>query len=142
MNLKKLTKETLLENIGVLTEVDSAIKSDEHWRHENFLVELDGKWDNSYVALNEDIIVGFIVCSKKNESTLHIHRFAVREEFQHMGVGTQLITKVISSTGSKIKHITLKVKASNIIAQDFYKSFEFKYLYSEDENYVYERLLI
>lgn len=142
MNLKKLTKETLLENIGVLTEIDSAIKTDEHWGHENFLVELDGKWDNSYVALKEGTIVGFIVCSKKNESTLHIHRFAVREEFQHMGVGTQLITKVISSTSKKIIHITLKVKADNIMAQNFYSGLGFNYLYSDDLNYVYERLLI
>jgi len=141
MNIKKLTKEMLLENIGALTEIDSVIKTDERWGHENFLVELNGKWDNSYVALKEDIIAGFIICSKKNESTLHIHRFAVREEFQHMGVGTQLITKVIGSTSSKINRITLKVKADNNVVQNFYTKLGFKYINSEDKNYVYERLL-
>lgn len=141
MNIERLTKKTLIENIGELIEIDSAIKIDERWKNENFLIELYGKWDNSYVALRENTITGFIICSIKNETTLHIHRFSVREEFQNMGVGTQLITAVINSANIKINRITLKVKVDNIRAHNFYDRFGFKYLDSENKNYVYERLL-
>ncbi|MCQ1535493.1 GNAT family N-acetyltransferase [Methanosarcina sp. KYL-1] len=141
MNIIKLTKEILLENIEELIEIDSVIKINERWRHENFLVELNGKWDNSYVALREDTVAGFIICSIKNERTLHIHRFAVRKEFQNMGVGTQLITKVINSTNHKLNSITLKVKTDNATAHNFYEKSGFKRAYSENENYIYQRLL-
>lgn len=141
MIIKRLTKETLLANIEILTEIDSVIKIDEHWGHENFLIELNGKWDNSYIALEENIIAGFIICSKKNKNTLHIHRLAVREKFQFMGIGTRLIANVINSTDSEINRVTLKVKADNITAQRFYVKVGFKYSYTEDKNYVYERLL-
>lgn len=141
MNIITLTRQTLLENIEELVEVDRVIKIDKNWRYENFLAELSGKWNNSYIALRENTIAGFIICSIKDETTLHIHRLAIRREFQNMGIGTKLVTHVINSTNSKINRLTLKVKADNIMAQSFYNRLGFEYKRLEDQKYIYQRLL-
>ena len=141
MNIITLTRQTLLENIEELVEVDRVIKIDKNWRYENFLAELSGKWNNSYIALRENTIAGFIICSIKDETTLHIHRLAIRREFQNMGIGTKLVTHVINSTNSKINRLTLKVTADNIMAQSFYNRLGFEYKRLEDQKYIYQRLL-
>lgn len=126
MKIKKLTKKVLQENIDDLMKIDQVIDEENHWEYENFFIELYGKWDNSYIALKDEFIQGFIVCSIKNKNRLHIHRLAVKKESQSTGVGAQLINEVINSRSNDIRLITLKVNISNKIAQSFYTKFGFE----------------
>lgn len=139
MIIKKLTRKNLIENIRELIEIDHVIKADDQWDEEQFLLELDGKWSNSFIALINKRIVGFIICSKKNKNTLHIHRLAVRNEYTRKGVGTQLIEKVINNADINLEYITLKVRDDNKNGQQFYEKCKFYKFFHEDDKYIYRR---
>jgi len=141
MNLQKISKEHLYEIINQLIELDLVIETDEHWGAENFFVDLDRKWDNSFVAYMDGIIIGFIICSIKNGNVLHIHRLVVGKEYHNKGIGAMLTTQVINNTNRDIKSVTLKVDMNNTPAQDFYKKLGFKYVHSEANNFVYGMML-
>lgn len=142
MKITRLTRDDLLKNMDVFLEIDSITDADECWQSDNFLMELDGKWDNSYVVWMNGKVVGYIICSQKNEEVLHIHRFAVSHEYQKMGIGTQLVRRIIENfVNAGIKCVTLKVRNENCYAQKFYEKNDFKQLHSEGNNYVYGRML-
>ena len=144
IKILNLRKEIILENIEELVKLDQFIEIGERWGNEHFLMELDGKWDNSFAALVREKIVGFIICSLKSKNTLHIHRLVVNKEYQKIGVGTQLITQVInrlSTINNNISYITLKVEKNNTLLQKFYEINKFKRLNIENKNYIYRRIL-
>ena len=140
----KLTKKIVLKNIKELVDLDQVVETNERWGHDHFLMELAGKWDNSFAVFDGEKIIGFIVCSIKIMDTLHIHRLAVKKEYQKMGVGTQLIGQVIDRLEkecSNISFITLKVGKINYYAQKFYEKNGFRRLSIENTNYIYRRML-
>ena len=125
MKIVHLNREKVLANIDRLIEIDKII-SDDSWTVDNFLMDLDHKWEFSLIALENDQIIGFLICSTK-ENNLHIHRIAVSLECQRKKVGSALIAHLLADCyKSHINSITLKVRDFNTNAQRFYEKLEFK----------------
>ena len=139
MRIVRLSKKKVSDNINRLMEIDKVIL-DEPWVEDNFLMELKGKGEHSLVALEDANIVGFVICSMKEEN-LHIHRLAVSPEYQGRGVGTLLIEHVFINCNEHdlIKYITVKTKKDNENAQRFYEGHGFKRIGTDGPNYVYKR---
>ena len=140
MKIIHLNKELVLENIGRLIEIDRAIIDEEGtWTLDNFLMELNHKWDYSRVAFIDNRIVGFVICSIKADN-LHIHRLAVSPEYQGRGVGTSLIEHLfINCNEHNIKYVTVKSKKTNEKSQRFYERRGFKRIGTDGLNYIYKR---
>lgn len=129
-----------IENMNRLIEIDKVIL-DEPWVEDNFLMALNGKWENSFVALEDADIVGFVICSVKGDN-MHIHRFAVAREYQGRGVGTLLIEHLfINCNEHNIVYVTVKSKKTNEKAQRFYERRSFKRIGTDGPNYVYKRVI-
>jgi ribosomal-protein-alanine N-acetyltransferase len=131
-----LDKEMTLENIDDLIKIDKIIQ-DDHWTEENFLRDLDRKWEFSLVALENNHIIGFLICSVK-ENNIHINRVAVSQEYQHKKIGRILMETLFADCNEYgVKRITLKVKYSNPEAISFYEKLGFKKVGVEGSRYFY-----
>lgn len=142
MKIVRLDKERILENIDRLIEIDSAIFDEEGtWTLDNFLMDLDYKWDYSLTVLIANQIVGFIVCSVKDDN-LHIHRLAILPEYQMNKIGGRLLDCVCDLCVKYcLKYVTLQVKKFNINAQRFYERYGFEMIGSNGPNYVYKKVM-
>lgn len=136
MRIVKLTKEMVKENIKRLVEIDGVIEGDS-WNIDNFLMDLEGKWDYSYVAVVDNEIVGFVICSIKGDA-LYVHRMGVLSEYQGKGVGGSLLEYIAELCQKEdMKHIILQVKKFSLKGQRFYESKKFSRVGDNGPNYVY-----
>ena len=141
MSISKLTKGMILKNISEFIEIDNLINTDERWQYDNFIIDLNGKWDNSYVFLVDSEITGYIICSIKDEANLHIHRLAIKERYQNTGIGSELVSKVINNASECIKYVTLKVNKDNNVAKRFYEKNKFINICLIGDNNIYRKEL-
>lgn len=139
MSILKLTKGMISERISELIEIDKVINTDERWQYDNFVIDLDAKWDNSYVFFENSEIAGYIICSIKNKGHLYIHRFAIKKEYQNRGIGSKLINETIKNADIEIKYLTLKVRIDNIIAKRFYEKNKFRNIGLVGNNNIYRK---
>lgn len=101
--------------------------SHEEWGEKEFLMDLPDKWklSHSVVGANNELI-GFLIASRKGDCA-HIHRFAVREKWRHMGVGKRLFQRfVISVKREGLQWVTLTVGAENQEGILFYRQLGFQ----------------
>ena len=141
MKILHLDKEMVTENMDRLMEIDRAIIMDDPWTAYNFLMDLEGKWEFSLVALENNIIIGFLICSVRGNN-IHIHRIAISPEHQRRKVGSALIEHLVTDCyKSGINSITLKVRDFNINAQKFYEKLGFRKIASHGFRYLYGREL-
>jgi ribosomal-protein-alanine acetyltransferase len=140
MKITHLDEHTVLKNINDLIKLDKLIP-DDPWTANNFLKDLDRKWEFSLIAIENGIIIGFMICSVK-ENNLHVHRIAVSPEFQKKKIGRALIKNLYADCHkSGIKRITLKVKDFNLGAIRFYEKHGFKKVELECSRYLCEKEL-
>ncbi|MHC1755339.1 MAG: GNAT family N-acetyltransferase [Methanosarcina sp.] len=139
MSILKLTKGMISERISEFIEIDKVINTDERWQYDNFIIDLDGKWDNSYVFFSGSEIAGYIICSIKNKESLHIHRLAIKQKYQRKSIGRELINEVFRNADKYIKYITLKVRKDNIIAKRFYEKNNFRNICLMGDNNIYRK---
>lgn len=139
MSILKLTKGMISEKISEFIEIDRVINTDERWQYDNFIIDLDGKWDNSYVFFENNEIAGYIICSIKDKEGLHIHRFAIRKEYQNRGIGSELINEMIKNVDKEVRYLTLKVRTDNIVAKRFYEKNKFRNIGLIDNNNIYRK---
>jgi len=142
MRIIKLNQRLIRENIERLIEIDSIIIDEEGtWTLDNFLMELNHKWDYSFAMLVDDQIVGFIICSVKGNS-LYIHRLAVLPEYQGKKIGSTLLKYICEiCLKQNMNSVTLQVKKFNIEAQRFYERHGFERIGSNGPNYVYKKVI-
>jgi ribosomal protein S18 acetylase RimI-like enzyme len=76
-----------------------------------------------WVAKQGDIVGGFVE-AKKDEEKNRIRAFYILPEYQHKGLCTELITKVLELFGNE-KLISCEVANYNVEAISFYKKFGF-----------------
>lgn len=134
MIIERLDKEKAIKNIKELIKIDNVIQ-DDPWKEDNFLLSLNYKWELSLIALEKNEIIGFLICSLK-ENSIHIHRIAVIPEYQNKKVGSLLMETLIDNCNKlEIKKVTLKVKNNNYDAFKFYKKLGFKILGIENSRY-------
>lgn len=137
-----LTLDRLQEFMPYLLDIDAQTLG-ETWTDSNFSYDLPHKWDFSFFATCDDQkISGFVIASRKPGS-IHIHRLAVAKNLQGMGIGKQLVEKIIrKTTNEKLNRITLKVSKYNTTAVSFYQKLGFLVFIDEGDNHYMELKLI
>jgi ribosomal-protein-alanine N-acetyltransferase len=105
------------------TEQDSF---DYSWTEEDFLKCLRQRNCIGMVAEFGDKVVGFMIY-ELHKTKLHVLNFAVHPEFRRTGVGRQMVAKLIGKLSSHRRtKITLAVRETNLPAQLFFKTLDFR----------------
>jgi [ribosomal protein S18]-alanine N-acetyltransferase len=96
------------------------------WTEEDFLRCLRQRNCIGMVAEHGEKVVGFMIY-ELHKNKLHILNFAVHPAWRRMGVGAQMVAKLISKLSSHRRtRITLEVRETNLAAQLFFHRQEFK----------------
>ena len=96
------------------------------WTEEDFLRCLRQRNCIGMVAEQGEKVVGFMIY-ELHKSKLHILNFAVSPMFRRLGVGGQMIAKLVSKLSSHRRtKITLEVRETNLPAQLFFRAQGFK----------------
>jgi ribosomal-protein-alanine N-acetyltransferase len=96
------------------------------WTEEDFVRCLRQRNCIGMVAERNDKIVGFMIYELL-QSELHVLNFAVRKEFRRMGVGSQMMEKLVSKLSyGRRDRIVLEVRETNLEAQLFFKKQTFR----------------
>src|SRR5215468_8125343 len=107
----------------LLTEQDSFEYS---WTEEDFLRCLRQRNCIGMVAEQGERVVGFMIY-ELHKARLHILNFAVHPRFRRLGVGGQMVSKLIGKLSSHRRtRITLEVRETNLQAQLFFKAQGFR----------------
>src|SRR5437016_11196344 len=96
------------------------------WTEEDFLRCLRQRNCIGMVAEQGEKVVGFMIY-ELHKAKLHILNFAVHPTCRRLGIGAQMIAKLISKLSSHPRtRITLEVRETNLHAQLFFHKQEFK----------------
>src|SRR5467141_1357176 len=96
------------------------------WTEEDFLRCLRQRNCIGMVAEQGEKVVGFMIY-ELHKAKLHILNFAVCHSCRRLGVGGQMVAKLISKLSSHRRtRITLEVRETNLVAQLFFRSQGFK----------------
>src|SRR5258708_3182808 len=96
------------------------------WTEEDFLRCLRQRNCIGMVAEQGEKVVGFMIY-ELHKSKLHILNFAVHPGFRRLGVGAQMVAKLISKLSSHRRtRITLEVRETNLPAQLFFSKQNFR----------------
>lgn len=99
---------------------------DYSWTEDDFLRCLRQRNCIGMVAELDDRVVGFMIY-ELHKTKLHVLNFAVAPEWRRLGIGTQMVTKLIGKLSSHRRtKITLAVRETNLTAQLFFRSQVFK----------------
>jgi ribosomal-protein-alanine N-acetyltransferase len=91
------------------------------WCEEEFLRVLRQRNCIGMVAEYGERVVGFMIY-ELHKSKLHVLDFAVHPEFRRMGVGHQMVSKLVGKLSSHRRtRIVLHVRETNLGAQLFYR---------------------
>ncbi len=96
------------------------------WTEEDFLRCLRQRNCIGMVAEQGEKVVGFMIY-ELHKAKLHILNFAVNPAFRRLGVGGQMVAKLIGKLSSHRRtRITLEVRETNLPAQLFFRAQGFK----------------
>jgi [ribosomal protein S18]-alanine N-acetyltransferase len=96
------------------------------WTEEDFLRCLRQRNCIGMVAEQGEKVVGFMIY-ELHKTKLHILNFAIQPAFRRLGVGVQMVTKLVSKLSSHRRtKITLEIRESNLAAQLFFRSQGFR----------------
>lgn len=123
--VKPLTREltgVYLEQFLIMDQVEGG----EVWERRHFLHELPGKWECSWIALEADEAVGFVIASLKSHG-LHVHRIVVHSEHRRRGLGRILLQRAAERAVERgLPQLTLRVPEQNRGAVAFYHRLGFQ----------------
>ena len=96
------------------------------WTEEDFLRCLRQRNCIGMVAEQGEKVVGFMIY-ELHKNKLHILNFAVHPQCRRLGVGAQMVSKLISKLSSHRRtRITLEVRETNLPAQLFFSRQNFR----------------
>jgi len=96
------------------------------WTEEDFLKCLRQRNCIGMVAEHAEKVVGFMIY-ELHKAKLHVLNFAVHPGIRQSGVGRQMVGKLVGKLSSHRRtRITLAVRETNLPAQLFFKSLEFR----------------
>jgi ribosomal-protein-alanine N-acetyltransferase len=96
------------------------------WTEEDFLRCLRQRNCIGMVAEQGEKVVGFMIY-ELHKAKLHILNFAVLPAYRRLGIGAQMVAKLISKLSSHRRtRITLEVRETNLPAQLFFRAQQFK----------------
>ena len=97
-----------------------------NWTEEDFLACLRQRNCIGMVAEHDNRVVGFMIY-ELHKTRLHILNFAVAPTFRRLGVGAQMIDKLINKLSQQRRQeIVLEVRETNLTAQLFYHNQGFR----------------
>lgn len=122
LETRLMTEEDIL---SVLKISNSCFKGNESWDAKSFKAELVNHLSHNFVITNNNIICGFanvwIIAGEAN-----INSIAVDESLRGKGIGTSMLRSIFDyCINNNCNEITLEVRESNIIAQNYYKKLGF-----------------
>jgi ribosomal-protein-alanine N-acetyltransferase len=96
------------------------------WSEEEFLNCLRQRNCIGMVAEHDQRVVGLMVY-ELNKTRIHVLNFAVARDYRRMGVGRQMISKLIAKLSSQRRtRVTLEVRERNLPAQLFFRAAGFR----------------
>ena len=96
------------------------------WTEEDFIRCLRQRNCIGMVAEHGDEVVGFMIY-ELHKNQLHILNFAVRDDMRRMGVGAQMIEKLVGKLSQNRRNrILLEVRETNLSAQVFFRNLGFR----------------
>ena len=96
------------------------------WSEDDFTRCLRQRNCIGMVAEHDDRIVGFMIY-ELHKTRLHVLNFAVAREYRRLGVGTQMIDKLIGKLSQQRRsRILLEVRETNLAAQLFFRRCGFR----------------
>jgi ribosomal-protein-alanine N-acetyltransferase len=91
------------------------------WAEEDFLRCLRRRNCVGMVAEHDERVVGFMIY-ELNKTRIHVLNFAVALDCRRLGVGSQMIQKLIGKLSpQRLARVTLEVCESNLAAQLFFR---------------------
>jgi ribosomal-protein-alanine N-acetyltransferase len=97
-----------------------------NWTEEDFLACLRQRNCIGMVAEHNEKVVGFMIY-ELHKTKLHVLNFAVHPSCRRIGIGRQMVSKLIGKLSSHRRtKITLAVRETNLGAQLFFKALTFK----------------
>jgi len=99
---------------------------DYSWTEDDFLRCLRQRNCIGMVAEHDDRVVGFMIY-ELHKTKLHVLNFAVAPEWRRVGIGTQMVHKLVGKLSSHRRtKITLAVRETNLTAQLFFRNMTFR----------------
>jgi len=96
------------------------------WTEEDFLRCLRQRNCIGMVAEHDEHVVGFMIY-ELHKTKLHILNFAVAPKFRRLGIGKQMVGKLLGKLSSHRRtRVTLAVRETNLTAQLFFRSMTFR----------------
>jgi ribosomal-protein-alanine N-acetyltransferase len=96
------------------------------WTEEDFYTCLRQRNCIGMVAEHDDRVVGFMIY-ELHKTKLHVINLAVHQEFRRMGIGTQMIEKLLLKLAPESRcRICLEVRETNVNAQYFFRENKFR----------------
>ena len=98
------------------------------WDEETFLLTLEDERCNSFIAIEDDMVVGY--CIALNLSNMvHILNLAVHPDYRRRGIARQLVKEILMDAAIKDKvYAVLEVRKSNVPARSLYSSMGFSHV--------------
>ena len=98
------------------------------WTEEDFLKCLRQRNCIGMVAEHNEKVIGFMIY-ELHKAKLHVLNFAVHPDYRRLGVGRQMVAKLVGKLSSHRRtRITLAVRETNLPAQLFFKALEYRAL--------------
>ena len=126
-------KEATENDIKEIHQIE--IDGSNMWKESQFSDELTYDFSRMLLAKQNNVILGFIVAWIL-PGEIQINNIAVNKNYRQKGIGKLLLNEIIERF-SKIDcdRVFLEVKEKNIVAQQFYKLFNFKEIYIRKNYY-------
>lgn len=95
------------------------------WCEEDFIRSLQQRNCIGMVAEVDEKVVGFMIY-ELHKTRLHVLNFSVASHFRRRGVGSQMVTKLVSKLSHQRRtRIVLEVRETNLAAQLFFRTLGF-----------------
>ena len=121
IEIRKMT----ISDLDLIKE-DLENQFDDFWNYKTFSEELSSNYSTSFIAMENDKIVGFLVVKNILDQT-EIMNIVIKKVERNKKIASNMIEYLIDyCTQNKKKVINLEVNAKNIIAINLYKKYNFK----------------
>ena len=96
------------------------------WDDEDFIRCLRQRNCIGMVAEHEDRVVGFMIY-ELHKARIHVLNFAVAPSYQRLGVGSQMVAKLIAKLSAQRRtRVLLEIRETNLAAQLFFRENGFR----------------
>jgi len=96
------------------------------WSEDDFIRCLRQRNCIGMVAEHDDHVAGFMIY-ELHKNRIHVLNFAVAERYRRMGVGSQMLAKLIAKLSTQRRsRILLEVRETNLAAQLFFRENGFR----------------